>query len=432
MLLERGKMFIIFYALLGFVIGSISATTINDTETLHTDLFQNYNKNVRPINNQSAAMTVRISLYIKSIQEFDEVNEKFSFVAALQLAWTDEKLMWKPEQYGGLNLITVSYNDVWVPELTLSSPSARGTTIGKSSDRIRIEDNGETEWMPANIIESTCSVNARNFPFDTQSCSTSFTSLGYKSNEVTLIAGLSTISFNVYSPNALWDVTGSEAKTEIFGTARESEITFTLELKRKPAFVVNNIILPTFILSLLNVLVFVLVPESGERIGYCITTLLAIAVYMTIVSDLLPQTAEPVPLISYKLMIDMILSALIVLVTIVNMRLRSKDDADIVPAWLNSVYIVLSCTRSKIHPKEDAEEIPKRKKLLQTSAVEKEHLAEEKTKGDFDQKSKAESKETDNPITWKKISYMVDWLALITFTFASLLNMTVFIGIAKS
>ncbi|XP_045159116.2 acetylcholine receptor subunit alpha-type unc-38-like [Mercenaria mercenaria] len=428
MLLKRGKMFIIFSALLGFVIGSISATTINDTETLHTDLFQNYNKNVRPINNQSAAMTVTIALYIKSIQEFDEVNEKFSFVAALQLVWTDEKLMWNPSQYGGLELITVSYNDVWVPELTLSSPSARGTTIGKSSDRIRIHDFGEIEWMPANLIESTCSVNAKKFPFDTQSCSTSFTSLGYKSNEVTLKAGLSTIAFNVYSPNALWDVTGSEAKTEILGTGKESEITFTMHLKRKPAFAVINVILPILVLSLLNVLVFVLVPESGERIGYCITTLLAIAVYMTIVSDLLPQTAEPVPLISYKLMIDMIISALIVLVTIVNMRLHSKDDADIVPGWLNSVYIALSCTRRKIHPNEDAEEIPRRNNIL----IEKEHLAKEKTKRDFDQASKSENKETDNPVTWKKISYMVDWLALITFTFASLLNMIVFIGIAKS
>jgi hypothetical protein len=358
------------------------------------------------------------------------VDEKFSFVAALTLVWTDEKLRWDKNSNGGIEEITVSYDDVWVPEMTLSSPSSKESVIGKSSDRIRITDGGEMNWIPVGLIESTCSFNAKNFPFDTQSCDTSFTSLGYKSHEVNLQAGFPNISFDVFIPNSLWEVTGSEVKTVILGSGNESEITFTMNLKRDATFAVINIMMPILILSLLNVLVFLLVPESGERIGYCITTLLAIAVYMTIVNDLLPQTSRPVPLTSYKLMIDLIVSALIVFVTIVNMRLYSRDDNVIVPGCLKSVYRFLACTRSRIHPGKTTEEKPNSATGSTKSKTNEDNTAKYKRKGSVDELRKID--EENDPITWKKISYMVDWIALFIFLFMSVINMIIFVGIAMS
>ena len=47
------------------------------------------------------------------------------------------------------------------------------------------------------------------------------------------------------------------------------------------------------ILTLLNVLVFALPAEAGERIGLAITMFLAISIYMTIVSDTLSKTFHP-------------------------------------------------------------------------------------------------------------------------------------------
>lgn len=418
-----------FVIILQIVIGIVNTATLTEMEALHTSLFTGYNKNVRPISDQNSAINVVIYMYIKSIREFDEVDEKFSYVAALQVHWNDVKLQWDKSTNGGIEQITVSYDDVWVPEMTLSSPSSKGSTIGKSSDRIRIDEWGNMIWMPASLIESTCSVNAKKFPFDTQRCDTSFTSLGYKSNEVNLVAGLSIVSLEVYIPHALWDFTGSEVKTKLLGTGNESEITFTMNLKRHPTFAVINIIMPTLILSLLNVLVFILVPESGERIGYCITTLLAIAVYMTIVNDLLPQTAQPVPLISFKLLFDLLLSALIVFITIVNMRLYNRDDDDIVPSWIKSVYRFLTCTRRKIHPVETGKD-EKVANNLKTTAM-RNNTSKYKKTGSSDELGKSEEEDV-LPVTWKKVSYMADWIAIFTFTFLSIMNTIIFVGMASS
>jgi hypothetical protein len=412
------------------VISLINAANITEMENLHMSLFTGYNKNVRPIMDQSLTIDVKVFMFIKSIKEFDEVDEKFSFVAALQLHWMDEKLRWDKKLNGGIEQITVSYDDVWVPELTLSSPSSKGTTIGKSSDRIRVNDWGETEWMPAGLIESTCNVNAKKFPFDTQSCDIKFMSLGYKSNEVNLVAGVPYVMFNVYSPHALWDVTGSEVKTTLLGSDHEVEITFTLQLKRDATFAVINIIMPISVLSLLNVLVFILVPESGERIAYCITTLLSIAVYMTIVNDFLPQTSQPVPLISYKLMIDLLTSALIVFVTIVNMRLYSKDDNNSVPKLLKFVYRFLFCTGRKTYP-EDTAGI---KAESENNSNERSAMQENPSKHNGNKSSNGleHSEKDDGLITWKRISYMIDWIALFTCLLFSVINMIIFIGMTTS
>ncbi|XP_060606205.1 acetylcholine receptor subunit beta-like [Ruditapes philippinarum] len=379
-------------------------------ETLHTSLFTGYNKNVRPITNQNTAIEVKIDMSVKSIRDFDEVNEKFSFVAALVLSWTDEKLQWDPSVNGGIEQITVSFNDVWVPELTLSSPSSKGSTLGKSSDIIRGDQFGQMEWMPGGLIESTCSVNAKNFPFDTQSCDTSFTSLGYKSHEVNLQAESPYVYFNVYTPHTLWAVTGSKVNAKLTSSGNESEITFTINLKRDATFAVINIIMPILILSMLNVLVFLLVPESGERIGYCITTLLAIAVYMTIVNKLLPQTSQSVPLISYKLMIDFFISAMIVFVTILNMRLYSRDNSYLVPAWLKVVYRVLTCTCRKNQRVENGEIEP----VIETNSNKSKEILENKS-GYTEKETIHELKMDEGDlITWTKISYMVDLTALCT------------------
>jgi len=103
-----------------------------------------------------------------------------------------------------------------------------------------------------------------------------------------------------------------------------------LKLIRRSQYVTVNVLLPIMLLGSLNTLV----PESGERMGYCITTLLAIDVYMTIIMDTLPQSSTPVPLISYKLVVDLVSSALIVLFGILNLRIYGQSDDKPVPAWL--------------------------------------------------------------------------------------------------
>ncbi|CAG2219773.1 HTR3 [Mytilus edulis] len=78
---------------------------------------------------------------------------------------------------------------------------------------------------------------------------------------------------------------------------------------------------------ILNIFVFLLPPESGERVGYAVTVLLAIAVFLTISSDNLPATSSPrISSISLLLFSDVVISAVIVLMVILSLRYYHRDD----------------------------------------------------------------------------------------------------------
>jgi uncharacterized membrane-anchored protein len=77
-------------------------------------------------------------------------------------------------------------------------------------------------------------------------------------------------------------------------------------------FFVLNLILPICLMSILNLFVFLLQGDSGERVGYAITVLLAIALFLTISSDSLPATSNPrISTISLLIFTDVMFSAII-------------------------------------------------------------------------------------------------------------------------
>ncbi|XP_052268515.1 neuronal acetylcholine receptor subunit alpha-6-like [Dreissena polymorpha] len=156
-----------------------------------------------------------------------------------------------------------------------------------------------------------------------------------KSEIVNVTVQLSTKEVEVdttFSENPMWELFDTKAKSEPLG--HYSQVSFSFKLRRRPAYVFVNVVLPIMFLSVLNLLVFLLVPESGERVAYCITVLLSIAVIMTIVSAMLPRTSKPVPIVSYKLIVDMVISAAITVVVIFNLRTYSRDPEIPVPKWL--------------------------------------------------------------------------------------------------
>ena len=106
---------------------------------------------------------------------------------------------------------------------------------------------------------------------------------GYFSTEAQLHAVNKAASLKYYFDNGMWELIMSEARAEhgvIYGV--------NLKMKRKPYFV---IIIPVMLLSLMSFMVFLLPPESGERMSYSVTLLL--------ISETIPKKSSPLPLPLY-------------------------------------------------------------------------------------------------------------------------------------
>ena len=407
---------------------NIYGATMNETKALRADLMNGYDKYVRPVNNQSDAVSVQISLSIIALQEFDEVLEKFSVVGVFQMQWTDENMVWNTSSYSDIEYIFMGYKDVWVPEIILANPSTSLDSFGAEWQLIRYNSNGSALWFPGDLIKATCSVNVYYFPYDIQECDIQIYAWAYMNAEVQLILSSHTIDTNLMPEHGSWKIISTKAENRVIQMSAKA--IFTVRLERKPQYVHINVIFPILFLCLLNILVFLLPAESGERISYAITALLAIAVYMTIVSDNLPKTSEPVPIISYLLLVCLCVSALMAVVAVLNLKLFHKNSATSVPGWLCRFYRAVSCSGKNQSSTENKEKdlglVEKAGKTEKSVKPKNKTAIFPKTERTVEQAYLDQKKAAEIPVTWQDISSMVDKISAIASTAIIFISYLVF------
>ena len=176
-------------------------------------------------------------------------------------------------------------------------------------------------------FETTCDLDITYYPFDHQTCDIV---LGAYDQSIVILPDTSKDHLERFKGHGSWRIT----KYEMIKGKASLKIRYVLV--RKPEFLIMNVLLPILFLALLNPLVFVLPVFSGERIGFAITALLAVSVYMTILGDYLPRNSNP--LISYMLTTWLVISASIVVFVIFSMHIYHIKDSKRVP-WLAQAFV---------------------------------------------------------------------------------------------
>jgi hypothetical protein len=141
-----------------------------------------------------------------------------------------------------------------------------------------------------------------------------------------------------YVPHNAWEIKDTAVWKPY--VQQQEVLVFKLNLKRNSGFYLLNLILPICVLGILNLLVFLLPPVSGERVGYSITVLLSIVVFLTITSSSLPGTSEPrMPTIFLLLTGYVVMSVLIVISVIIGLRFYLRNKELLVPAFWRSLIL---------------------------------------------------------------------------------------------
>lgn len=349
-----------------FLDGCLSAT-ISDVENLYTSLLTNYNKYVRPLATTDSPVFVNGTFNLVGLKEFDEVNGKFSLIGFFTFTWIDARLAWTPSSHNSIYTMTLPETKVWVPNLMIGNPYDKIETLGKGILPVTYVYNGVAYWSPGDVISSGCEVDVTYYPFDTQFCNVMFMCWGYTPSEVVTVAQTPEIQTAYFSEHGTWDIVEKELKTHLDSTM--SYISVDIKMKRRPAFAVINIVLPMVFMVILNLLVFILPVDSGERVSYSITVLLAIAVFLTLVGDNLPKTSTPTALLSYFLLGDLILSSVICLIVILGLTFHHKNESETpVPNRVARIvkmccYRKVSCSKHKTTVEAFNENVGKKSKI---------------------------------------------------------------------
>ena len=98
----------------------------------------------------------------------------------------------------------------------------------------------------------------------------------------------------ILHPNGVWSLTVLPVESMVVNSnnINYTQIMYTLILKRQSYFYEVNILFPSVLLAILNCLVFLLPPGSGERISFAIANLLAIILFQQLVSTVMPPLGD--------------------------------------------------------------------------------------------------------------------------------------------
>lgn len=161
-----------------------------------------------------------------------------------------------------------------------------------------VSNTGDIFWLPPAIYKSACAIEVQNFPFDQQNCTLKFRSWTYDHTEVDFILTSDFASRDDFTPSGEWDIVSLPArKNEDPNDVTYLDITYDFVIQRKPLFYTINLIIPCVLITSLAILVFYLPSDCGEKIMLCISVLLALTVFLLLISKIVPPTSLAVPLI---------------------------------------------------------------------------------------------------------------------------------------
>ncbi|CAI5455874.1 unnamed protein product [Caenorhabditis angaria] len=260
-----------------------------DEYRLLSDLRHNYDAYERPVANSSEPLVVSVKIYLQQILDVDEKNQVITLVAWIEYQWTDYKLKWEPNEYGGIKDIRIpgGANAIWKPDVLLYNSADENFDSTYPVNYV-VSNTGAVQQVPPGILKLSCKIDITYFPFDDQVCHLKFGSWTYSGNFIDLqINGpegknisQEGIDISYYVQNGEWNLLAVPAEHVVntFGNEPYPSLFFYLIIQRRTLYYGLNLIIPSFLISLMTVLGFTLPPDAGEKITLEITILLSVSV----------------------------------------------------------------------------------------------------------------------------------------------------------
>ena len=188
----------------------------------------------------------------------------------------------------------------------LSSFSVNGEFSQYKPMDVLLTSEGQVTWYAPVILTTSCKVNVRYFPFDRQHCQLRFASWIYDMSKLDILyLNDSDALQTVFYSNGVWNLHKVVAsRIEHNYTCCPYPyvfVTFNLILKRGSGFYVFNIVIPCVLLAILTLMVFCLPHDSGEKISFGTTNLLALILYQQLIADSMPPLGDEFPLVGKRI-----------------------------------------------------------------------------------------------------------------------------------
>lgn len=307
-------------------------TNIQARKILKDNLLSNYRNDNIPLHDETLNLTLGIA--IRAFNEINQIEGTITMNIWLRYKWVDSRLTWNQSDYNNISKLAFNthpdINGIWVPDIYLYNTGETPMSELDYSHAVVYNDGGVL-WSRPGLIKSTCLFDLSLFPYDTQHCHLKFGSWSYDGNDLRLITAKPDIDISNYRDNEEWSLKNYQSNVNVkyYSCCEEPyyDITFNYSITRKPGYYNMNIILPTFATATLIIMTLFIPWDSGERISFAVTVMLAIVVYLLILSENLPKSDQR-PLLSDMIIGLTMFSLIGVFFTILISALNSYEDND--------------------------------------------------------------------------------------------------------
>ncbi|XP_048748022.2 acetylcholine receptor subunit delta-like [Ostrea edulis] len=347
----------IFVFIIG-VLSGISCEDYNDVLNLTNTLLQGYYKSIIPKRNQSETIKLEMEFSLKALNKFDVVDGQMTMVTAIALKWQDDLLSWDPQSNKNIHILNIPLSKIWSPNFYLLNCAEEFLIYKGDPDtkEVVFSSSGQARLFFMEVLTTTCTSNIAFYPNDLHLCKIYLSTLSSASK---LRMGLAEVDIVDFETNGEWMLGEIKSEVEFLESKNIERVVITIALERRMMFHMINVVSPVVFLGLVNVIVFKLPVESGERISFAMTVLLSFAVYMTLIADKMPQTSNTTSVFCMYLMAMLTYSTLITFATTYSInRYHSRHNTK--SKYVNKIqeaWISLKKTNPKKTTKTSVEEL---------------------------------------------------------------------------
>uniref|UniRef100_A0A3Q3K2F7 5-hydroxytryptamine (serotonin) receptor 3B n=2 Tax=Monopterus albus TaxID=43700 RepID=A0A3Q3K2F7_MONAL len=295
---------------------------------------------VRPVMNTSTATSVTVDFTLFGILGVNEKSQILTTYIWLNVLWNNEFIRWTPEQCGS-DYITIPRKELWVPDVVIVEFMEKNTAPFVPYTYV-FSDGTIFDPQPVKVV-SSCRLDIYTFPFDTQTCTLTFTSYLHRMDAVKLtnftpVEKTLTNSKQSMTTMGEWELVGitlDKYEREDGEGELNQELRYFVSVRRQSTMYVVNLLLPSSFLITVDLFSFLLPPKSVDRSAFKMTLILGYTVFLLLMNNLLPVTGNTIPLINVflSLCLALMVASLLETVLITNLLCGSALCCP-VPCWI--------------------------------------------------------------------------------------------------
>ncbi|XP_062866924.1 5-hydroxytryptamine receptor 3A-like [Trichomycterus rosablanca] len=302
-------------------------------------------KKIRPVLNPTDIVNIKLGFTITGILGVNEKDGLLTIFIIKTLDWFLPFLSWNTSC--GAQTISYPVSDLWLPDIEINEFMEEDKS--PQSLYLLLNYTGGVHVVERKRVVSSCKMNIYKFPFDTQNCTLTFSSVIHEGNELKLYSKSNEYilrsSTELMKANVGWKLMYVTQKSSVYNLTSKrsySAMVYNIILKREPSLYVVNLLVPSCFLSMLDLFSFYMPAESVDRSAFKMTLILGYTVFLLITNDLLPDNSAEPPLINvcFSLSLALMVASLLETMFIVNLSNRNSSNYHRkVPRWLNRLVL---------------------------------------------------------------------------------------------